>query len=35
VDDVRGDVDLETRFAQLVGAPSDYQELSWLRPSSG
>jgi len=26
--------DLDTRFAQLVGAPATREELSWLRPSS-
>ncbi|SPT53843.1 Daunorubicin/doxorubicin resistance ATP-binding protein DrrA [Actinomyces bovis] len=26
--------DLDARFAQLVGAPTQHEELSWLRPSS-
>ncbi len=34
VADVSGDVDLETRFAQLVGTPVHEGGLSWLRPSS-
>jgi len=30
---VRGEVDLETRFTELVGAPSREGGLEWLRPS--
>lgn len=30
---VAGDVDLETRFIQLVGGNLEHQELTWLRPS--
>ncbi|MEE6296308.1 ABC transporter ATP-binding protein [Georgenia wangjunii] len=33
--DVSAGEDLETRFAQLVGAEPNQVELSWLRPSSG
>ncbi|HLS48746.1 MAG TPA: ABC transporter ATP-binding protein [Actinomycetaceae bacterium] len=33
VAEVSGGVDLETRFAQLVGAPEQRGGLSWLRPS--
>lgn len=34
VAEVSGEVDLETRFAELVGAPTHEGGLSWLRPSS-
>lgn len=34
VAEVSGGVDLETRFAELVGAPTHEGGLSWLRPSS-
>ncbi|MGK2348692.1 ABC transporter ATP-binding protein [Actinomyces sp. W5033] len=33
-DEVAAGADLDTRFAQLVGAPSTREELAWLRPSS-
>ncbi|QPL04809.1 MULTISPECIES: ABC transporter ATP-binding protein [Actinomyces] len=32
--EVAAGMDLDTRFAQLVGAPATREELSWLRPSS-
>lgn len=35
VSEVSGEVDLETRFAELVGGPVHEGGLSWLRPSSG
>jgi len=34
VAEVSGEVDLETRFTELVGAPTHEGGLSWLRPSS-
>lgn len=34
VAEVSGGTDLETRFAQLVGAPTHEGGLTWLRPSS-
>lgn len=34
VDEVAAGEDLDTRFAQLVGAPTQREELAWLRPSS-
>lgn len=32
--EVAGGKDLDTRFAELVGAPRTREELAWLRPSS-
>lgn len=34
MNEVAAGEDLDTRFAQLVGAPMTREELSWLRPSS-
>ena len=34
LDDVRAGQDLEERFVDLLGGPTQAPELSWLRPSS-